>query len=77
MAVSDLAELETFLEKQIKQGKKHIMVKITGMENSKSINKKVMEIAQKQYLKIFNKSFTVETGYNPSQMVFEINYIEK
>jgi hypothetical protein len=77
MAVSDLKELETFLGKQIKQGKKHILVKITDAENIKSINKKVMEIAQKHNLKIFNKSFTVETGCNPSQMVFEINYKEK
>jgi hypothetical protein len=77
MAVSDLKELENYIAKLVKQGKKHLMVKITDMENTQNINKKVLGIAQKQYLKIFKKSFTVETGYNPSQMVFEIKYKEK
>ena len=74
LSVSSSAELNDYIGKALKQSKKNILVKIMNLQYSASATKKIMEIAQRQYGMIYKGDVMVEIGYNPSQMVFEINF---
>jgi len=72
--VHNSSELGTFINNNLKNGKKHITVKLVNVRNTENIVEKITRIAQKQYASIYTSGFTVEIGCNPGQMVFEINF---
>jgi len=74
LLVNSIDELDTFIEKVIKKGKKNILVKIMNLQYSEAVINKIMGIAQQQYSVLHKGGVMVEIGYNSSQMVFEINF---
>jgi len=67
-------ELCRYIGKTLRQGKKHIMVKLRHVEDEKTIADKVMSIASMEYKQIFNKSVAVSISCNLRQAVFEISF---
>ena len=74
LLVHNSTELGTFIGNNLKNGKKHIIVKLANVRNTENIVDKIMRIAQKQYASIYTSGVTVEIGCNSGQMVFEINF---
>jgi hypothetical protein len=74
LVARSFTEFENHLEKALKQGKKNIMLKILNTAYTAGIVDKIMKTAQQQYSKIHRHSVMIETAYNESQMVFEINF---
>jgi hypothetical protein len=74
MVANSPSELESYMEKMLKQGKKNIIVKVRNVKNTENIGAKVMEIAQKQYVKVIKGAYRVDAAYNPFQMVIELNF---
>jgi hypothetical protein len=74
MVVHNPAELESYIEKMLKQGRKNITVKVRNVKNPENIGAKVMEIAQKQYQKVIKGAYRLDAAYNPFQMVIELNF---
>ena len=70
--VNNLAELDNYFGKAIKQGKRNILVKIKGTPFSDDLVDKIMNIVQRQYSKVGTGNTSIEASYNSSQMVFEI-----
>ena len=75
MTANSPTELGAIIEYNLRQGKKIIVVKLRNITNTANIFQKVAEAAQRQYISLYNKSFTLEVRYNPTQMVFEIEYV--
>ena len=74
MVVNNLSDFETYIEKELKSGKKHIMFKLLNHKFQDSLVDNLQKLAMQKYLDIFGGSVSIQTGYNPSQMVFEIEY---
>ncbi|MDR2546999.1 MAG: hypothetical protein LBC96_05735 [Lachnospiraceae bacterium] len=75
MCVDSINDLERYLEKELKQGKKHITVKIRNVPYSDDITQQVVDIARQQYIRLFNNINTIEVTYNSEQMVYEIMFM--
>ena len=69
------AELGKFIENALKNGGKSLMVKLKNVTNKDGVLEKVMSIAQRQFIAVNKRGASVEVGYNPSQMVFEIRFM--
>jgi len=74
LVVRKFSELEDYVLKQLKQGKKNILLKMINTQYTEDIVDKIMNIATRQYSNLYKRSVAVNIGYNPSQMVFEINF---
>ena len=74
LLVNNIADLDNYIGKALKQNKKNILVKIMDTQYTDNIVKKVIGIAQQQYNMICNGNAVIEVRYNSSQMVFEINF---
>jgi len=74
LSVNSSAELDNYIGKALKQGKKTIVVKIMNVQYSENTVNKIMGIAQRQYGNMHNGSVMIEVEYNSSQMVFEIHF---
>jgi mannose/fructose/N-acetylgalactosamine-specific phosphotransferase system component IIB len=68
-------ELEKFIGNSLMHGKKNIMVKLKNVKDTDSIIDKVVDIAHQQYGNIYKCNARVEVSCNPSQLVFEINFV--
>lgn len=74
MAVHGKNGLENYIAHRVKNGEQVIVVKLIGAEQAKDICNKVMQAAGQAYTKVKGAGVSVEMNYNPSQMVFEINF---
>ena len=70
--VNGMGELDDFIGRALKQGKRHIVVKIKNEPYTKDSASQVIETAKRQYSKNFTSGAAIETSCNSSQMVFEI-----
>ena len=70
--VNNIGELDNFISKALKQGKRHVLVKIKNEPYTDAVVNRIMGIAQRQYSQNYTGSTMIETSYNSSQMVFEI-----
>lgn len=68
-------DLEKLVCNNLMQGKRSILVKLKNVQSQNSIVDRVIDIAQQQYVKVFNGGVSVEVKYNPDQLVFEIDFI--
>lgn len=68
-------ELEKMIGTALRSGKKNVLVKLKNIKDTATIADKVMVIAQQQYGSIYNRDVTVAINYNPSQWVFELNFV--
>jgi len=68
------AELENYIRNNLKKGKKDITVKVLNVRDSENISDRILDIAKKQFTKIFNSGTIIEISSNISQMVFEISF---
>jgi len=75
LVVFNPVELDKFIEHSLMHGKKNIMVKLKNVKDTANVVDKVISIAQQQYANIYKCTAMVEVKYNPSQLVFEINYL--
>jgi len=74
LTISSIAELDNYIGKALRQGKRSILVKIANEKYTDAAVNRVMVIAQRQYSRIHTGGTMVETSYNSSQMVFEIDF---
>ncbi|MDR2719333.1 MAG: hypothetical protein LBC03_00815 [Nitrososphaerota archaeon] len=74
LVVSNPTELAKHIENSLKHSKKNIIVKLQNVQDTGNIVDKVITIAQQQYNNIHKCNVAVEVRYNPSQLVFEINF---
>lgn len=74
MAARGKNGLENYLIRNIKSGKKTIIVKLVGTAPSEDICDKVMQVAGQAYTKATGSGVSLEMSSNLGQMVFEINY---
>jgi len=72
--INRLSELDNYVGRALKQGKRRILVKIKNERYTNDVADKVMTIAQRQFSAYGTGSSMIETSYNSSQMVFEINF---
>jgi len=72
MSINSESELERYITKNLKQGNKSFVVKIKNVYNTTGISDRVLSIALKQYVDIFEKSVRGNINYNMNQMVFEL-----
>ena len=68
------ADLAALIERNLKSGKTHFIVRLEGASSSGKIADRVMQIAVDKYMSVYRKSASLELGYNSSQMVFEIDF---
>jgi len=66
--------LENYIIRKVKNGEKTIIVKLVGTSQTKDICDKVMQVAGQAYMNVKGSGVSLEVNYNPSQLVFEINY---
>ena len=74
MIANSPAELGALIGNNLRQGKKITVAKLKSITDAANILNKVSEVAQRQYGSAYNQSVMVEVRYNPTQMVFEIEY---
>jgi hypothetical protein len=74
LSVNGIAELDNYIGKALKQGKKSILVKIMNARYTNEVANQISEIAGQQYSRIHMGGVSIETSYNASQMVFEISF---
>ena len=74
MSIIGLAQLGNYVGDALKQRKRQIVVKVKNEPHTSDIANKVMNIAMQEYSKKGESGVSIETSYNSSQMVFEINY---
>lgn len=74
MTVHGKNGLENYIAHKVKNGENVIVVKLIGAEQAKALCNKVMQAAGQSYTKVKGAGVSVEMNYNPSQMVFEINF---
>lgn len=75
LVVNNPAELGKHIKNSLIHGKKNILVKLRNVKDAGSIADKVITIAQQQYRNIYKGNVAVQVQYNPSQLIFEINFI--
>lgn len=75
LVVNSPAELAMYIEASLMHGKKDMLVKLRNVKDITNIVDKVITIAQQQYANIYKCAVAVEVRYNPSQLVFEINFM--
>jgi len=75
LVVHNPAELAKYIENSLIHGKKIIIVKLQNVKDTDNIVDKVIAIAQQQYDNIHKRNVAIEVRYNPSQLVFEINFM--
>ena len=74
MVVSSPRELGSYIAQRLQKGERDIVVKLRDVSDPDNIADKVLSIAQQQYASVVKKSFMVNCSYNPSQLVFELNF---
>jgi hypothetical protein len=74
MTAQGWSGLESFISRKIQKGKKSVVVKLTGITPTNDVADRVMQIVEQQYMKINGTGASIKVGYNPSQMVFEIDF---
>ena len=72
--INSSKELSAYITSRLKNGEKNIIAKLKNVSNAANIFGKVMGTAERQYINTLNQSVSAEVRYNPSLMVFEINY---
>ena len=68
------AELENYLRNSLMKGKKEITVKVLNVRDTENISDRILDIARKQFMSIYNNSTVIEISSNMTQMVFEISF---
>jgi len=68
------AELETHIADSLKKGRRDITVKVLNVRNVENIEDRILKLAQKQFMNIYNSDALIEISGNLNQMVFEINF---
>jgi len=72
LSVKGLVGFEKFISNNLERGITHVIVKITDTPFSQKLVDNVIETAIQQYMEIFDRSVFVNTAYNSSQVVFEV-----
>ena len=72
LSVKGLAGFEKFFLRCLERGITHVTVKITDTPFSKNLSENIMETAKQQYMEVIDRSVFVNTSYNSSQVVFEV-----
>jgi hypothetical protein len=65
---------DEYVTRNLKNGKKSFVVKLTGISYTNDIADQVMEAAGKRYADLYRSGYAIEVDYNPSQMVFELSF---
>ena len=71
--ISNMGELGNYIKSAMKNGKRHILVKIKNEIYSDAVANQVGETVQRQCFAIGMSSCKIEMSMNPNQMVFEIS----
>jgi len=74
LTVENFVELEGYIKKSLRKSESIIVFKYTGNHRSNDIINKVNEIITRQSLCFFPRQIFIEVKYNPSQLVFEIQF---
>ena len=77
MVVNSSKELEDYIISRIKQGKKNIVLKVSGTNDTEKVKHKISEILKRHHAysfrSIFGGGFNYTISTNPTQMVFELD----
>ena len=72
MVANNPAELEKMIEKTLKQGQKHFIVRLNNVTDTNTIVNQILEIATQKYVNIMNSGVQTNIISNINQGVFEI-----
>jgi hypothetical protein len=67
-------DFETLITQNLKAGKKTFTLRLADMPPTKDVADKVLRMAQQQYQSTNGSGVMIEVGYNPTQLVFELNF---
>ena len=68
-------ELEKQISEKLRSGQRSMTVKLANVEDTEAITERLLSIATEQYEKACVGDVTVKLSYNPTQLVFEIDFV--
>ena len=74
MTVSTPAQLSSYIEDCLTRNQKNIHVKLQKIKHPKTVVDKVIKIALDRYIRVHQKSASIDVLYNITQGVFELNF---